>query len=153
MKTSFQWAGLTLALATVSLGLSGLVQLSGAVLAFLAGGLFLWYGVATSDALAGRSQTSDSCRRVGWSRSMASKMPDTSGRLDTMTVLAGSSQIDSPLNEIIAYVFRDYIFSWHFKLSHSHSFPAEAEDSLHRLVASLAAKIQQVDWIPFLTTR
>jgi len=167
---SLHWVGLTLALATVSLGISGFLQLLGALLAFLAGGLLLWYGVAASRACFRTATTFDKISRGrigsigghtlatmhqqqgGRASLLSCQLPDTSGRCDSMTVLAGSSQIDSPLNEIIAYVFRDYVFSWHFKLTHSHTFPAEAEDSLHRLVASLAGKIQEVDWIPFLTT-
>ena len=83
-------------------------------------------------------------------------MPDTSGRcLGKLNAadLAGSGPIDDPLNEILAFVFRDFVYSWHFRLTHSHSFPKEAEDSLHNFIRRLSEGIQRVDWIPFLTTR
>jgi len=67
--------------------------------------------------------------------------------------ISGSEVIEAPLSEILSFVFRDYIHSWHFKLTHSKAFPLQLQESLHFALRVLAKRIQDVDWIPFLTTR
>jgi len=173
-----RWIILALILAFLSLGPSGLLQLSFGLGSFLAGAGLLWYGVTTtpfnklrcfrrrSGANAwhcGSVDTPTSKLRARDVRGIkvgnglfGSDMPDTSarhsGRINATAALAGSSPIDDPLNQILAFVFRDFVYSWHFRLTHSHSFPQQAEDSIHNFIRRLSEGIQRVDWIPFLTT-
>ena len=52
-------------------------------------------------------------------------MPDTSGQCFgklSNAAPALSRVIDNTLNEIRAFVFRDFVYSWHLRLIHSHSF-------------------------------
>lgn len=67
--------------------------------------------------------------------------------------LTGLHHVDEPLTSLLSYVFRDYIYPWHVKLTHQRSFPQQLEATLQHAVASLASKIRSVDWVPFLTTR
>jgi hypothetical protein len=41
--------------------------------------------------------------------------------------ISGSALIDGPLTEILGFIFRDYVYSWHFKLTHSKSFPIQLQ--------------------------
>ena len=70
-----------------------------------------------------------------------------------MTFFSGSPHIDEPLNLILSYVFRDYIYPWHFKLTHDRAFPIHLKDSINYVMAFLSLRIKSIDWIPFLTTR
>ena len=154
---SIHWFLLTLAMAVVSLGMSGIIKAIGVLTAFLAGGICLIYGLSKSSQLSQKANLWLYRRIDEKEIKMPSKsrMPDTSppNNAGLHAELTGSSVIDKPLNEIIGYIFRDYVYSWHFNLSHSSAFPTEAEDSLHIVVANLAFKIKEVDLIPFLTTR
>ena len=151
------WVLLTLALAVVSLGMSGIFKALGALATFLIGGLCLIYGLSTSSQLTQRANIWRD-RRVEDKECKLpckSRMPDTSApnSAGLVTTLTGISIVDSQLNQIIGYIFRDYVYAWHFDITHSSSFPSEAEESLHLIVANLAFKIREVDLITFLTTR
>lgn len=151
------WVLLTLAMAVVSLGMSGIVKALGAIAAFLIGSVCLIYGLSTSSQLTQRANIWRDRRVEDKETKMPckSRMPDTSApnSAGLLTTLTGITIIDSQLNQIIGYIFRDYVYAWHFDITHSSSFPSEAEDSLHVIVANLAFKIREVDLITFLTTR
>ena len=66
---------------------------------------------------------------------------------------SGSPHIDEPLNLILSYIYRDYIYPWHFKLTHDRAFPIHLKDSINYLVVNLSMRIKSIDWIPYLTTR
>jgi sorting nexin-13 len=151
------WVLLTLAMAVVSMGMVGIAKAICAIASFLAGGIFLIYGLSTSSQLTQRASIWFA-RRVDEKDvkiPCQSRMPDTSAPNGEglHTELTGSPIIDEQLNQIIGYIFRDYVYTWHFNVTHSSAFPSEAEDSLHIVVANLAFKIKEVDLIPFLTTR
>ena len=151
------WVLLTLAMAVVSLGMSGIVKALGALTAFIIGSICLIYGLSSSSQLSQRASIWRD-RRVEDKESKMpckSRMPDTSApnSAGLITTLTGISIVDNQLNQIIGYIFRDYVYAWHFDLTHSSTFPSEAEDSLHLIVANLAFKIREVDLINFLTTR
>ena len=154
---SIHWFFLTLAMAGVSLGMGGIVKAIGVIAAFLAGGICLIYGLSTSSQQTQRANIWLARRIEDKELKMPSKsrMPDTSAPngAGLHAELTGYSVIDEPLNQIIGYIFRDYVYAWHFNLTHSPAFPSDAEESLHIVVANLALKIREVDLIPFLTTR
>ena len=57
------------------------------------------------------------------------------------------------MGEMMDFILRDYVHSWNSQLNHCNDFPNEIRRSLIFTVSGLSAKIRQVDWIPFLTTR
>ena len=61
--------------------------------------------------------------------------------------------IDKELTDILNYVFRDHIQLWQVQLTHSNVFPLQVHASLKVVISTLAERIKDVDWIPFLTTR
>lgn len=163
------WAVAVVAMAAMSLGLGGL---SKAVLAIVASGVgfaCLVYTLAASGGLQREAGALKKTRRLGRSADepwedyhrprgpvCRSGSPDISaGRKDQAVreSITGHAEVDVPLNEVFSYIFRDYVYSWHLNLTHSGSFPAEAEDCLRRAAANLADRIKAVDWIPFLTQR
>ena len=150
-----QWLILAFGLITLSLGLAGVIQVISLMIVFIVGAGLLWYGVADSDKVAQRGHIVGGLR-VNKPRTRplkhVSRNQEAVWPRDHMTVLTGFSQIDAPLNQIFAYIFRDYVLSWHFPLTHNAGFPAEAEKSVHSMVAALATRIRNVDWIPYLTT-
>jgi sorting nexin-13 len=150
------WIVLSVCLALVSLGISGVFTLFFAIMAFISGCLCLIYGIAYSsklstmaNTLTQRSRQFYETKRLRVSISESEEACYTSSGLS----ISGSPIIDAPLGEILGYVFRDYLYSWHFKLTHSKAFPIQLQDTAHFAITTLSRKIKDVDWMPFLTTR
>ena len=150
------WIVLSVCLALVSLGISGVFTLFFAIIAFICGCLCLIYGIAYSTKLSSMANTlTYSSRQIYDARRLRVSIPDSDEACYTSSGLSisGSSIIDAPLTEILGYIFRDYVYSWHFKLTHSKAFPIQLQDTAHFAITTLSRKIKDVDWMPFLTTR
>ena len=151
------WIVLSVSLALVSLGISGVFTLFFAIIAFISGCLCLIYGIAFSTKLASKANDlTQRSRLIYEARRLRVSISDseeaccyTSSGLS----ISGSPLIDAPLDQILGYIFRDYVYSWHFKLTHSKAFPIQLQDAAHFATTTLSRKIKDVDWMPFLTTR
>ncbi|KAG8224739.1 hypothetical protein J437_LFUL005308, partial [Ladona fulva] len=66
--------------------------------------------------------------------------------------LTGSTVIDDSLQEILAYVFRDYIYPWYERISPNEEFPKEVRQVARTLVVEFASRMKEVDWVKYLTT-
>ncbi len=104
-----------------------------------------------------RNEADAQAKRLTWdSASLTGRQTFISNAMwkcSSIDIFSGAPQIDEPLNLILSYVFRDYIYPWHFKLTHDRAFPIHLKDSINYLVTNLSMRIRVVDWIPFLTTR
>ena len=150
------WIVLSVCLALVSLGISGVFTLFFAIIAFICGCLCLIYGIAYSTKLSSMANTMTySSRQIYDARRLRVSIPDSDEACYTSSGLSisGSPIIDAPLTEILGFIFRDYVYSWHFKLTHSKAFPIQLQDTAHFAITTLSRKIKDVDWMPFLTTR
>uniref|UniRef100_A0A0K2UHU8 Sorting nexin13like [Megachile rotundata] n=1 Tax=Lepeophtheirus salmonis TaxID=72036 RepID=A0A0K2UHU8_LEPSM len=67
--------------------------------------------------------------------------------------ISGHPDIDTILSEIIHFVFRDHIHSWHSQLTYSRAFSMSLSKTVSCLLKSLSTQVQKVDWIPYLTTK
>jgi sorting nexin-13 len=157
------WLGLAFLLAASSLGASGLLSLAFAGVAFVLGSLVLLTGVslATSNVVL---LTLLRQSRQSWSWFKGALISNDKVRINDAEVydlrlkweatsLTGSEHIDEPLNLILGYVLRDYIYPWHFKVTHDRAFPMHLKDTINHVIIHMSSKIKSVDWIPFLTTR
>ncbi len=150
------WIILSVCLALVSLGFSGVFILFFAAIAFFCGCLAIIYGMAFSNKLASLANTLTNNSRQNFEvRRLRVSISDSEEACYTSSGLSisGSPIIDAPLNEILGFIFRDYIYSWHFKLTHSKAFPIQLQDTANFAITTLSRKIEDVDWMPFLTTR
>ncbi|XP_046396118.1 sorting nexin-13-like [Ischnura elegans] len=66
--------------------------------------------------------------------------------------LTGSTVIDDSLQEILAYVFRDYIYPWYERISPNEEFPKEIRQVARTVVVEFASRMKEVDWVKYLTT-
>ena len=156
------WIILSVILALISLGLSGIVKLGFVTVSFMLGGIVVLLGIAfsarfsalTESIYKSKQTVVRSAKHVTVADAHLTD-PDTSGggsHPGNMS-LSGNDVIDAPLNDIVSYVFRDYVYPWHFKLTHSKAFPVHLLDTVQVAIAKLSNRIRDVDWIPFLTTR
>ncbi|KAK6618548.1 hypothetical protein RUM43_012939 [Polyplax serrata] len=67
--------------------------------------------------------------------------------------LTGSQVIDENLQDIIGYLIRDYIYVWYDKISDDEEFYYHIRNTGQKIVVHIAARMKEVDWIPYLTTR
>lgn len=67
--------------------------------------------------------------------------------------LTGSQLIDESLQDIISYIIRDYVYPWYDKVSDNDEFCHHIRDSGQKAIVNIAARMKEVDWIPYLTTR
>lgn len=67
--------------------------------------------------------------------------------------LTGSQLIDESLQDIISYIIRDYVYPWYDKVSDDDEFCYHIRNSGQKVVVNIAARMKEVDWIPYLTTR
>ncbi|XP_067942910.1 sorting nexin-13-like [Watersipora subatra] len=65
--------------------------------------------------------------------------------------LTGASNIDEQLQEVIKYIFRDYIDVWYREVSTDSSFPHELRKVLNSAIANFASRAKAIDWTPLLT--
>ena len=139
------WIALALALLAGSLGFKGLMGLILAVMAFILGALVMILGLSFSrqnqfltDFLVGKTRQSWSWfkgPKISNEKVMKNEMDANDKTLMwESTSLTGSSIIDEPLNLILSYVFRDYIYPWHFKLTPDRAFPIHLRDSINFLI-------------------
>lgn len=150
------WIVLSVCLALVSLGASGLFTLFFALIAFLCGCLCIVYGISFSSSLAAKADNliRHSRQHQDLTRLKVSVTDSEEACYSTSSLsISGSPAIDAPLSEILGYIFRDYVYSWHFKLTHSKAFPIQLQESVYFALKTLSRKIEDVDWMPFLTTR
>ena len=150
------WIILSVCLALVSLGISGVFTLFFALIAFLCGCFCIIYGIAFSSKLGSLADTlTNKSRQFFEASKLKVSISDSQDACYTSSSLSisGSPIIDAPLGEILGFIFRDYVYSWHFKLTHSKAFPIQLQETAQFAVTTLSRKIQDVDWMPFLTTR
>ena len=184
------WFILALGLTTASLGLKGLINLIFAFIAFILGSLVIILGVSFSRTIFNKVSSIAEFSRQNWSWYRGPMVSTESVKKSLQeiiekrmywesTSLTGSNKIDDPLNMILSYVFRDYIYPWHFKVTHDRAFPTHLKDSINHLINNMSFKVlifkqffmrsknerkkmsfldaflqvQDIDWMPFLTTR
>lgn len=67
--------------------------------------------------------------------------------------MTNSSVIDDVLQEILDYIYRDYIHSWYHKVSEDQHFHYEIRNTFQKVIIAFAERARDVDLIPYLTTR
>ncbi|XP_064647759.1 sorting nexin-13-like isoform X2 [Lineus longissimus] len=67
--------------------------------------------------------------------------------------LTGANIIDEVLQEVLFYLFRDYIKSWYRKISDHESFPHDIRLTMQRVIIAFSERSKQVEWVPYFTTR
>ena len=146
------WFILALGLTTASLGLKGLINLIFAFIAFILGALVIILGVSFSRTIFNKVSSIAEYSRQTWSWFRGPLVSTESVKKSLQeilekrmywesTSLTGSSKIDDPLNMILSYVFRDYIYPWHFKVTHDRAFPTHLKDSINHLVHNMSFKV------------
>jgi len=116
------WIVLSVALALVSLGISGVFTLGFVLASFLSGALCILYGIACSPRLSSLAETlATRTRHLFEPKRLRVSISDSEEACYTSSGLSisGSETIDLQLNEIMGYIFRDFVYSRHFKLTHS----------------------------------
>ena len=138
-------------LLVISLGLGGLFKALLSVILCVGGGLVIVY-VVTDHSGDGHSSSSTSRSRQNWSKTRRSalRVPSVPALSPQLT---GIPLIDGELHQVIAYVHRDYVQSWQAELTHTNDFSTHVQEATTVVISSLARRIRQVDWMPFLTTR
>ena len=161
-KMELLWLLLATLLLAASLGAKGFVGLAVAGLIFVLGGLVTLTGLSLSSVNKSVIKMLKNVRHFWHGLKHGGLVKITHEDEDEVadirikwaeSSLTGSEVIDEPLNSILGFVFRDYIYPWHFKLTHKRSFPVHLQDSVQIMASNLAYKIKNVDWIPYLTTR
>ena len=156
VKMDYFWIILSLCLALVSLGISGVFILFFAFISFFCGCLCIIYGISVSNKMSSLSETLLlRTRQFFEPNKLKVSINDSEDvcYVSSRLSISGSTIIDVPLSEIMDYIFRDYIYSWHFKLTHSKAYPIQLQETVQYALTSMSRKIQDVDWMPFLTTR
>lgn len=67
--------------------------------------------------------------------------------------LTGSHVIDESLHDIISFVLRDYVSPWYQRISADDDFVLGVRETLQIIVINIAARMKDVAWIPYITTR
>ncbi|GIY85125.1 sorting nexin-13 [Caerostris darwini] len=67
--------------------------------------------------------------------------------------LTGSSIIDDPLQEVLHYVFRDYIRTWYRSISYDEEFLLSLKDLVRKAIVAFSGRFKDVEWVHFLTTK
>ncbi len=156
------WLVLGIFLLAISLGAKNFLGLILASLIFVAGAIVTLTGLSLSPVNKSVIRTLRNVRHFWTGLRLGGVVKVTHEDEDDVAAtrirwaessLTGSELIDEPLNSILSYVFRDYIYPWHFKLTHRRAFPVHLQDSVRVLASNLSHKIKGVDWIPYLTTR
>ena len=146
------WFILAIVLVTTSLGFQGLVNLTFASIAFIFGSITILLGICFSKPV--YNQVANICEfsKQTWLwfqgplvstdciKKNISEVTEIR-RFWESTSLTESNQIDEPLNLILSYVFRDYVYPWHFKLTHDRAFPTHLKDSINHLISNLSNKV------------
>ncbi|GIY68369.1 sorting nexin-13 [Caerostris extrusa] len=83
--------------------------------------------------------------------STAKTMFLSKNRLDKR--LTGSSIIDDPLQEVLHYVFRDYIRTWYRSISYDEEFLLSLKDLVRKVIVAFSGRFKDVEWVHFLTTK
>ena len=146
------WFILALGLTTASLGLKGLINLIFAFIAFILGSLVIILGVSFSRTIFNKVSSIAEFSRQNWSWYRGPMVSTESVKKSLQeiiekrmywesTSLTGSNKIDDPLNMILSYVFRDYIYPWHFKVTHDRAFPTHLKDSINHLINNMSFKV------------
>lgn len=148
---SYVLVGLASLLVLLNLGFGGLYKLVLlAILSGIAGCLAFLLALYASC----RVDQSPRCARILLSRPRLGTRPvsrQADGRGQALE-LTGSAAVDAPLQEMLDYILRDYVYSWYSKLASSQQFPVEVRSCLARIVSILAEKMGEVDWVNYLTT-
>ncbi|XP_047739096.1 sorting nexin-13 [Hyalella azteca] len=86
---------------------------------------------------------------------VASSMSEDNGRtLDIQDRrITGSPVIDEQIQQVLSYIFRDFIYPWYGRLSSSPGFTNQLHHSLHQCLLVLANRCKNADWATYLTTR
>ena len=146
-----KWVLASVLLAVLSLGLSGILKLLTSVLLILVGCLAVLYAVTASEA---QEKCGEELSRSRQKWRSLKKAPQVQRPVSSLSsFLTGVPLIDEQLHLIISYLMRDYVHSWQGALTQTNDFPQQVQQALQFVVSALSAKVVQVDWIPFLTTR
>ncbi|XP_059091877.1 sorting nexin-13-like [Tigriopus californicus] len=147
-----KWIFIALALGFVSMGTQGLVLVVLCSVLLVTGVLCTLF--ALSDTVQFRQRLLDSTQRYKQISPGSVAQPfKAEAQLATDPSLTGYGKLDEELDDILNYVFRDYVYSWLFSISHSDEFVLQVRDTLHVVLTSLSERVRAVDWMPFLTTR
>lgn len=77
------------------------------------------------------------------------KINDVPMKLDKR--LTGANVIDSPLQEVLHYLLRDFIESWYSKISKDQSFLTHLRHSIQKMIVSFSNQAKEMDWVSFIT--
>lgn len=141
-----KWIIFTAVLAVLSFGLSGILKLIACLLIVLSGSLAVLFTVTEATNV-------NKDKRQKWPLSRLKRTKKSESIANPNPILTGFPEIDMEMAEMLDFILRDYVHSWNSLLNHCNDFPNEIRRSLIFTVSGLSAKIRQVDWIPFLTTR
>ena len=150
------WIVLSVVLALVSLGFSGVFTMGFVLASFVSGAFCILYGISFSPKLSSLAENlTTRTRHLFDPKRLRVSISDSEEACYTSSGLSisGSETIDLQLNEIMGYIFRDFVYSWHFRLTHSKSFPIQLQETTQFAMTTLCRKIKEVDWMPFLTRR
>lgn len=147
-----KWIFIALALGFVSMGTQGFVLFVLCSVLLVTGVLCTLF--ALSDTIQFRQRLLDSTQRFKQTSPASVPQPfEAEAQLATDPSLTGYAKLDDELDDILNFVFRDYVYTWLFSISHSDEFVLQVRDTLHVVLTSLSERVRAVDWIPFLTTR
>jgi len=66
--------------------------------------------------------------------------------------ITGSALIDETIHEMIDYILRDYIHSWHDHITEDDEFVHELRLTIQETLVTLSSRVKEIDWIPYITT-
>ncbi|XP_063234403.1 sorting nexin-13-like isoform X2 [Bacillus rossius redtenbacheri] len=149
------WSSLTLLLCVTSFGLWWCITVTLCLLVFIIGGVTLLYVKhedATRRYFASLYRSRPGSHKTGLCKVVALLAePAPIFKLDRR--LTGSQVIDESLQEIIGYVMRDFVYPWYDRVSANEEFPHHIRQTAQQVIVTIACRMKEVDWIPYLTTR
>lgn len=135
----------------LTFGVGDGILIAGHMVAFVVGGLttYLYYGKQESDSTYGRPHSVLRPASNGIESVVGPLNIKQSENLDKR--LTGASVIDDVLQEIIEFIFRDYIHSWYTDVSSDTHFPLELRETLRAAIVAFATQAKSASWVPYIT--
>lgn len=152
MKTS-AWIILVAVLFVSTYGLSLCVILCTGVIALFVGGLSFAY-IHSEDYTScclNELKVDDSADFT--LKKIVELMQQRQQRCNLDNRFTGSHIIDEELQAILYYVFRDYVYPWYNKISDNEEFPNQLKETIYKMIVTVANRVKDVDWMPYLTTQ
>jgi len=152
------WVGITCCLASVSLGINGLFVAIpvGCSLLVAFFGVVVWMGfqrfsIIEAKAKQGIPQFAFHPPNTGLPFFENPRPKRVEGCTDLR--ITGAIKVDAPLNDIINYLFRDYIYTWYDEISDDPEFPQRLGIVVRGVIAAGARRAKDALWVDFLTSK